>query len=224
MTWYDYQNATAFDPYTKEGVPDGVGEIFDLADTGYATPLTAVLMGSGLQTQQLPTDQFCQLEGFQVENLKQVRFKSGAFTKVMNTTTPLVGPVGPVVAGARNNGDGTATFTLSDGTDAATVELLPGPEGPVGPKGLDATDAAQDDTALEGFILTDGTKTKAALSATYTNVIDAGRYATLADAVAAAPAGSRVILRPGVTYELPTTISSTVNDLTIRSRRERAIG
>ena len=147
MAIYDYENRTAFNPETGEGTPNAVGQVYAKTDTTFSTPLVVTLMGSGLSATDLTTDQYCQLQGFQVADLVQVVFKSGDFTKVLNTTTPLVGPAGPAVADAVDNGDGTVTFTLPDGSPAATVALPPGPQGDPGPAGLPATGAADDDAA-----------------------------------------------------------------------------
>lgn len=91
---YLFQNATAFDPYTGQGVPNASGQVFAMSDTAFATPLTVILLSSGLQTTELVSDQYSQLPGFDAGDNVQVRFRSGEFTKVLNTSTPLVGPQG----------------------------------------------------------------------------------------------------------------------------------
>lgn len=91
---YLFQNATAFDPYTGEGVPNASGQVFAMSDTAFATPLTVILLSSGLQTTELVSDQYSQLPGFDAGDNVQVRFRSGEFVKILNTSTPLVGPQG----------------------------------------------------------------------------------------------------------------------------------
>jgi len=170
-TFYDFENRTAFNPETGEGTPNAVGQVYAKTDTTFSTPLVVTLMGSGLSVTDLHTDQYCQLQGFQAADLVQVVFKSGDFTKVLNTTTPLVGPAGPAVADAVDNGDGTVTFTLPDGSPAATVALPPGPQGDPGPAGLPATGAADDDAALATYLTTPGTVANTALNTTARGII-----------------------------------------------------
>lgn len=47
------------------------------------------------------------------------------------------GDTGASVVGARDNGDQTVTFLLSDGTETAPVEIPAGPQGVQGPAGVD---------------------------------------------------------------------------------------
>lgn len=116
---YLFQNATAFDPYTATGVPNAVGQVFALSDPDFLTPLPVTLLSSGLQTTELVSDQYSQLPGFDAGDRVQVVFKSGEFTKILNTSTPLPGPMGPSAYGvaAENGYTGTEAeynATLAD--------------------------------------------------------------------------------------------------------------
>ena len=100
-------------------------------------------------------------------------------------TITLRGPAGASVVGGRDNGDGTVTFLLSDGSESAPVDVPPGPEGrgvvsivdpdgdgtatvtysdgttgelllPPGPPGDDGADAPLPDVSWDGPVLVVG--------------------------------------------------------------------
>ena len=100
-------------------------------------------------------------------------------------TITLRGPAGASVVGGRDNGDGTVTFLLSDGSETAPVTVPPGPEGrgvvsivdpdgdgtatvtysdgttgelllPSGPPGEDGADAPLPDVSWDGPVLVVG--------------------------------------------------------------------
>lgn len=100
-------------------------------------------------------------------------------------TITLRGPAGASVVGGRDNGDGTVTFLLSDGSETAPVTVPPGPEGrgvvsivdpdgdgtatvtysdgttgdlllPPGPPGEDGADAPLPDVSWDGPVLVVG--------------------------------------------------------------------
>ena len=100
-------------------------------------------------------------------------------------TITLRGPAGASVVGGRDNGDGTVTFLLSDGSETAPVAVPPGPEGrgvvsivdpdgdgtatvtysdgttgelllPSGPPGEDGADAPLPDVSWDGPVLVVG--------------------------------------------------------------------
>ena len=100
-------------------------------------------------------------------------------------TITLRGPAGASVVGGRDNGDGTVTFLLSDGSETAPVAVPPGPEGrgvvsivdpdgdgtatvtysdgttgelllPPGPPGEDGADAPLPDVSWDGPVLVVG--------------------------------------------------------------------
>ena len=66
------------------------------------------------------------------------------------------GPPGASVTGARDNGDQTVSFTLSDGTETAPVTIPPGPkgergpEGPKGERGPEGPQGAQGEPGVQG--------------------------------------------------------------------------
>lgn len=65
-------------------------------------------------------------------------------------TTGPAGPAGASVTGARDNGDQTVTFIMSDGTETAPVAIPPGPQGAPGEPGADGARGPKGDPGEDG--------------------------------------------------------------------------
>jgi hypothetical protein len=92
MALYPYQEAIAFDPYSRTLAP-GVGLVYALSDTNFVAPLATtdenglpVILESDPETGYLPT--------FYVDGHTEVRFKSGEWTKILVTTMAVPGEQG----------------------------------------------------------------------------------------------------------------------------------
>lgn len=183
MTDYFYDMDLVLDPLNPSNVvANGQVAIYDPADTA-GTTLLALKDPSGLP---LPNPLTSNANGFlppRIAQVPQTMWKSGGFEGYFNSYKGLRDEAVQAVTAAQAAANTAATaaadrvttaavqsgkliLTKADGTAIDTGSVL-GPTGPKGDKGVDGANVLPTDDAIEAAITGAGTKTKAALSATY---------------------------------------------------------
>jgi hypothetical protein len=187
VTDYFYDMDLVVDPLNPSNVvANGLVSIYDPADTA-GTTLLALKDPSGLP---LPNPVPSNANGFlppRIATVPQTMWKSGGFTGYFNSYKGLrdesvaaktaaqtaansaASAANEVVTTAAVDGSGALVLTKASGAtvNAGNVKGATGAQGPKGDKGLDGSNVLPTDDAIEQAILTAGTKTKAALTATY---------------------------------------------------------
>jgi len=157
MTAYPFQEAIAFDPYSRSVAP-GTGQVFALSDVSYLSPLSPT-DENGLPVQLAADTATGYLPTFYVEGHPEVVFKSGDWTKILVTTKALEGVPGERGTDGTHGTDGVDGRQGLPGVNAvpaaeATAAYLADPDGPAhAALNAQSAEAIQDDSSEVGAAL-----------------------------------------------------------------------
>lgn len=96
MAVFTYSRVPAFNPNTTpvSVARSATGNVYDLGDTGFTTPLNLTLVATNTVTTTLVSDANGMFPDFTLVDRTSVVFKSGTNKMVLTTTTPIPGPPG----------------------------------------------------------------------------------------------------------------------------------
>lgn len=96
MAVFTYSRVPAFNPNTTpvSVARSATGNVYDIGDTGFTTPLNLTLVATNTVTTTLVSDANGMFPDFTLVDRTSVAFKSGTNIMVLTTTTPVPGPAG----------------------------------------------------------------------------------------------------------------------------------